>query len=143
MAWHREGNIAGAAPCAWHDELRFAGTRVAEVVTLGSPYRWGVWDSGNRHGTGRAGDHDVLGSTCDQRPTVAPKTARLRRAVRTVSGQPLYSAECFLPSPADAEARRYQHLTRLDGTDHQYEGREEVIAFVDAMLFPGPPLLVR
>ena len=63
--------------------------------------------------------------------------ARLRRTVRTVNGQPLYSAECFLPSPGDAGGRRYQHLAPLDGTDHQYEGREEVITFVDAMLAPA------
>jgi pimeloyl-ACP methyl ester carboxylesterase len=62
---------------------------------------------------------------------------RLRRTVRTVNGQPLYSAECFLPSPGAVGGRPNQHLARLDDTDHQYEGREEVIAFVDAMLAPA------
>jgi hypothetical protein len=77
---------------------RHAGGRGGHIGV--ASYRRGIWDSRNRHGTGRTGDHDVLGSRCDQRPTVAPKTARLRRAVRTVNGQPLYSAECFLPAVA-------------------------------------------
>ena len=64
-------------------------------------------------------------------------SARLRRTTRTVNGQPLYSAACFLPSAADAEDRRYPRLAQLDGTDHQYDGRAEVIAFVDATLAPA------
>jgi triacylglycerol esterase/lipase EstA (alpha/beta hydrolase family) len=70
-------------------------------------------------------------------PDGEPTTARLRRSIRTLNDQPLYSAECFLPSRGDPGDRRYRPLSRLDGTDHQYEGREEVIAFVDAMLAPA------
>ena len=63
--------------------------------------------------------------------------ARVRRTVRMVNRQPLYSAECFLPSHASAIDGRYLHLTRLENTNHDYQDRKDVIAFIDATLTPA------
>jgi pimeloyl-ACP methyl ester carboxylesterase len=64
---------------------------------------------------------------------VAP---RLRRTLRTVDGQPRYSATCFLPASACGTGGSCPHPARLDHTDHRYEGRPEVVAFVVAALTP-------
>jgi pimeloyl-ACP methyl ester carboxylesterase len=72
-------------------------------------------------------------------PDGAADGARLRRTIRAVNGHPLHSAQCFMPSHAPATDDRYPHPERLDDTDHQYERRREVIAFVAAMLSPAEP----
>lgn len=70
-------------------------------------------------------------------PDGDPGGPKLRRTMRMVSTQPLYSAECFLPAAVCGRDERYPHLTSLENTDHQYQGRRDVIAFVAATLTPA------
>jgi hypothetical protein len=63
---------------------------------------------------------------------------KLRRTVRMVNGQPLYSAECYVPPTARASAV-HSHKAYLARTNHSYEGRREVITFVEGALRPVDP----